>query len=92
MAVYSHYKLGETLQAKEWAGVALAVIRTIGIGWNSEEQQPAELSGFRYLIGAFLVAVVAAPGPVAPPRPYNGSSTAAARRLSGWSAWDRPTT
>ena len=63
LAVYSHYKLGETLQAKEWAGVALAVIGTIGIGWNSEEQQPAELSGFRYLIGAFLVAaVVAAPG------------------------------
>jgi uncharacterized membrane protein len=63
LAVYSHYKLGETLRTQEWVGVGMAVCGTVGIGFNAEEQEPAELSGFRYLIGAFLVAaVVAAPG------------------------------
>ena len=69
LAVYSHYKLGETLRTQEWVGVGMAVCGTVGIGFNAEEQEPAELSGFRYLIGAFLVAAVVAAQPQVVPEP-----------------------
>ena len=99
LAVYSHYKLGETLQAKEWAGVALAV------DWDHRHRLEQRGAAAR---GAFGVQV---PHRSIPRRRggrgagvlqvarhqrqghrTGSASTAAARRLSGWSAWDRPTT
>ena len=58
LAVFSHFRLGEKLEPRAWAGVAASVVGTVGIGITSEDQPPAELSTFRYLLGAALIAVM----------------------------------
>jgi drug/metabolite transporter (DMT)-like permease len=60
LAVFSHFRLGEKLEPRAWAGVAASVVGTVGIGLTSEDQPPAELSTFRYLLGAALIAAMLA--------------------------------
>ena len=40
LAVFSHFRLGEKLEPRAWAGVAASVVGTVGIGITSEDQPP----------------------------------------------------